>query len=217
MFTIFWDTDGVLVDTEGLYYQACREMLDSVDIELTLDQFKEISLRRGESTFLLAADKGVSADRVTHLRQQRDRRYAELLETGSCVIDGAEDVLRTLQGQVRMGIVTGAQRKHFETIHARSGLTRYVDFVLTREDYVKPKPHPDPYLTALQRNDLKPDRCIVVEDSERGLASATAAGVECIIVLSEWTRDGDFEGAVAVVDTIAGVPELVRKRMAAAK
>ena len=87
-----------------------------------------------------------------------------------------------------------------------------MDFVLTREDYTNTKPHPEPYLTAMGRHGLRPDQCIVVEDSERGLVAATAAGVDCIIVLSEWTKDGDFTKAVAVVEDITGVPEEVLRR-----
>ena len=215
MFTVLWDNDGVLVDTEGMYFQACREILATVGVDLTLDQFKEISLRRGESTFVLAADQAVSAEEVDRLRKKRDRLYVELLGSRTCVIDGAEKVLRSLHGQVRMGVVTGSQRQHFQAIHDRSGLIQYMDFVLTREDYTQSKPHPEPYLTAIQRHDLRPDQSVVIEDSERGLASATAAGVECIVVLSEWTRGGDFSDALAVVDSIAGVPEVVRSRMSA--
>ena len=49
MFTILWDNDGVLVDTEGLYFRAMQEVLRSADVSLTADQFKDVSLRRGES------------------------------------------------------------------------------------------------------------------------------------------------------------------------
>ena len=209
MFTILWDNDGVLVNTEGMYFQACREILGSVGVELTLDQFKEISLRRGASTFVLAAERGVAAEEIGRLRKRRDERYVELLKTQPCVIDGVEEVLRSLHGRARMGIVTGSQRQHFETIHEKSGLLRYMDFVLTREDYGESKPDPEPYLTAMQRHDLHPDRCLVVEDSERGVAAATAAGLKCLVVLSEWTRDGDFGDAVAVVESIGGVPGVV--------
>ena len=209
MFTILWDNDGVLVNTEGMYFQACREILGSVGVELTLDQFKEISLRRGASTFVLAAERGVAAEEIGRLRKRRDERYVELLKTQSCVIDGVEEVLRSLHGRARMGIVTGSQRQHFETIHEKSGLLPYMDFVLTREDYGESKPAPESYLTAMQRHDLHPDRCLVVEDSERGVAAATAAGLKCLVVLSEWTRDGDFGDAVAVVESIGGVPGVV--------
>jgi HAD superfamily hydrolase (TIGR01509 family) len=212
MLTVLWDNDGVLVDTEGMYFQACKEVLGSVGIDLTLDQFKDISLRRGESTFVLAADQGVDADEVGRLRRHRDHLYAELLESRCPVIDGVEEVLRSLHGRVGMGVVTSARRQHFDAAHAKSQVIQYMDFVLTREDYTHSKPHPEPYLTAMKQHGLRPDQCIVVEDSERGLAAATAAGVDCIIVLSEWTRGGDFTKAVAVVEDITGVPEGILRR-----
>jgi len=212
MLTILWDNDGVLVDTEGLYFQACKQVLGRVGIDLTLGQFKEISLRRGESTFVLAAERGIDADTVARLRKERDRLYAQLLGSRCPVNDGVEDVLQALQGRVGMGVVTSARRQHFEAAHAKSGVIQYMGFVLTREDYTNTKPHPEPYLTAMKRNGLRPEQCIVIEDSERGLAAATAAGVDCIIVLSEWTRDGNFSKAAAVVENISGVPEEVLRR-----
>ena len=215
MLTVLWDNDGVLVDTEGLYFQACKRVLASVGIDLTLEQFKEISLRRGESTFVLATDQGATADDVERLRKERDRTHAELLAAQSCVIDGAEEVLRAIRGQVRMGVVTSARRQHFEAAHEKSTLIQYMDFVLTREDYTRSKPHPEPYLTAIERHDLRRDECIVVEDSERGLAAATAAGIDCIIVFSEWAKDGVFDDALAVVDSITRVTDIVRRRLSA--
>jgi HAD superfamily hydrolase (TIGR01509 family) len=206
MLTILWDNDGVLVDTEGLYFRATQTALRKVGIDLTPEQFKEISLRRGESTFRLAIEAGIGADEIAHLRGERDRIYAESLAATSCVIDGAEEVLRSLHGRVRMGVVTSTRRKHFEIAHAKRGLTKYLDFVITHEDYRHTKPHPEPYLTAVARYDLRPGDCVVVEDSERGLAAATAAGLKCMIVLSEWTRDGDFRGACRVLESIRDVP-----------
>ena len=48
---IFWDNDGVLVDTEGLYYQASRDALARIGFELTIQQFTTISLASGRSVF----------------------------------------------------------------------------------------------------------------------------------------------------------------------
>lgn len=206
MLAVLWDNDGVLVDTEGLYFQATRAVLGTVGVELSMDQFREISLRRGQSLFTLAAARGISSERIAALRAERDRRYTEMLAAQSCVIDGVEEVLRTLYGKVRMAVVTSSRREHFEIAHARSGLLPYFDFVLTNEDYEHSKPHPEPYLMALRRFDLRPDQCLVVEDSERGLAAARAAGLECLIVRSAWTTDGDFSGARTVLRDISGVP-----------
>ena len=211
MFTILWDNDGVLVDTEGLYFQATQTVLQEISIDLTVEQFKEISLRRGESTFALAVEHGIQAIEISRLRAERDRLYAELLGSQSWVIDGAEEVLRSLHGRVRMGVVTSSRKAHFDIAHAKSGLLPYLDFVLTREDYQYTKPHPEPYLTALARNGLQPEECIVVEDSERGLAVATAARLPCLIVPNKWTKGGDFRNARKVLGSIGEVPnEILR-------
>jgi len=207
MFTVLWDNDGVLVDTEGLYFRATQAALADVGVELTAEQFKEISLRRGESVFLLAAEQGVPAEEIACLRAKRDRVYAEFLRTEPCVVEGAKDVLRSLYGQVRMGVVTSTLRRHFDIVHARTGLTEYLDFVIAHEDCRHVKPHPGPYLAALSRHRLRPEKCIVVEDSERGLVAATAAGLECVMVLSEWTKDGDFRNARKVLKSISKVPD----------
>jgi HAD superfamily hydrolase (TIGR01509 family) len=212
MLTILWDNDGVLVDTEGLYFRATQAVLAEVGVGLTAEQFKEISLRRGESTFVLAAEQGIPADTIASLRAKRDGIYAEFLRTEACLIEEAEDVLGSLHGQVRMGVVSSTRRQHFEIAHARTGLMKYLDFVITHEDYQRTKPYPDSYLTAIKQYRLQPQECVVVEDSERGLAAAVAAGLECLIVRSEWSKDGDFRGATKVLPSIRYVPEEVMRR-----
>jgi beta-phosphoglucomutase-like phosphatase (HAD superfamily) len=130
MFTILWDNDGVLVDTEGRYFRATKTVLQTVGIDLTAEQFKEISLGRGESTFALAIQHGIQAAEISRLRAERDRLYADLLGSQSWVIDGAVEVRRSLHGQVRMGVVTSSRMAHFDIAHAKSGLIPFLDFVL---------------------------------------------------------------------------------------
>lgn len=93
MLTLLWDNDGVLVNTEGLYFQACQTVLKTVGVDLTAEQFKEISLRRGEGTLMLATEAGINDEEVARLRTIRNRLYAELLQAESCVVEGAEEVL----------------------------------------------------------------------------------------------------------------------------
>jgi hypothetical protein len=99
----------VLVNTEGLYFQACREALGSISIGLTSEQFKDISLRRGESVFFLAAERGINADEVGRLRKERDRRYTELLTAQSPVNDGEH--FWSPQGSSEKSRLVGVPRK----------------------------------------------------------------------------------------------------------
>ena len=207
MFSVLWDNDGILVKTEGLYFQATRSVLSSVGIDILPQQFVEISLRRGESMLQLAEDQGLPPLEIATLRAERNRLYAELLRTNDCVIDGVHEAIARLHKHVRMGVVTSSRREHFEIAHATSGLLPFFDFVIARQDYEQSKPHPEPYLTALERHNLQREECIVIEDSERGLAAAIAAGLRCIVIPDEWTNQGNFADAFKVLHRVSDVPD----------
>lgn len=206
---IFWDNDGVLVDTEHLYFEATRDTLARHGITLTEDDYLDLFLRRSKGILHFAETHGWSETTLDEIRAARGALYSELLRRRSCVIDGVEEVLAALHGRVRMAIVTSAHRAHFDIIHERTGLLKYFDFVLASGDYSESKPHPAPYLKALERAGAAPDACLVVEDSERGLASATAAGLRCVMVPSRLTREQAFPGAHRVLGDIRELLTLV--------
>lgn len=202
---VFWDNDGVLVDTERLYFQASQEALGHIGVALEEHQFASLSLGQGRSIFDLAQQHGHSAESLQSLRDWRNRRYTELLNSHDTVMPGVKESLGRLFGKLGMAIVTSSLRDHFDIIHSRSGLLPYFDFVLTREDYMRTKPSPEPYLLALRRSGLHPDQCLVVEDSPRGLAAAKAAGLTCWVVPGFQLESRDFIDADRVFNGISEV------------
>jgi HAD superfamily hydrolase (TIGR01509 family) len=105
-----------------------------------------------------------------------------------------------------MGVVTSSQRGHFEIIHAATGLLRYFDFVLTREDYENSKPDPEPYLAGIAKTGFSAHECIAVEDTPRGLTAATGAGLKCVVIPNALTIGGDFTTAHQVLRDIRELP-----------
>lgn len=206
---IFWDNDGVLVDTEHLYFEATRDVLATRGIALTGDDYLELFLRQSKGILHYAERHGWTAAELEEIRTVRGAHYSELLRSRARVIDGVEEVLAALHGRIAMGIVTSTHRAHFDIIHEKSGLLKYFDFVLASGDYSESKPHPAPYLKALERTGAAPDACLVIEDSERGLASATAAGLRCVMVPSRLTAGRDFPGAHRVLTDIRELLTLV--------
>jgi len=202
---IFLDNDGVLVDTEALYFQANREALSSIGINLTRDLFEKISIKEGRSTFVLAKDKGIDPDTIHHLHEARNLRYSELLENGIQVMEGVYETLDRLAGRISMGVVTSCRRMHFDLIHKDSKLLDFFDFVITSEDVNITKPDPEPYLKALEKSGCTPEDCLVVEDAERGLIAARSAGIDCIVIPNTFTIKGNFSSAYRVLDNISGI------------
>ena len=196
---ILFDNDGVLVDTEALYFRANREALATVGVELDETTYIQYFLREGLGAWHLAEARGVDEAGIATLRAARDRRYFQLVEESEIVIPGVAELLPSLAARFRMAIVTSSEPGPFARTHARTGLLPHFELVLTRVDYTNAKPDPEPYLCAVSRLGLAPARCLVIEDSERGLRAAKAAGLACWVIPSGLTAAGNFAAADAVL------------------
>ncbi|WP_437708660.1 HAD family phosphatase [Sorangium sp. So ce448] len=202
---ILWDNDGVLVDTEGLYFQATRETIASVGVDLTLDDYRQLFLVEARGAWHLASARGVDEAGVRRLADERDRRYLELVAGGDTLLPGVREVVTELAARFRMAIVTSSKPEPFHRAHAATGLLRWFEFALTRDQYARAKPDPEPYRIACERLGLAARDVLVIEDSERGLRSARAAGLTCWVVPSPLTASSDFTGADAELGSLREV------------
>lgn len=205
---ILWDNDGVLVNTEGLFYRTTRRVFEELGLELDESAY-HARMIRGETSWTLARQAGIPEDVVQEAIARRDDYYRHALQNDDIDIPGVPEILQRLAADYSMAIVTTADRKYFGWIHDSRRLVDHMDFVLTYEDYPRAKPAPDPYLRALERFNAAPHEAVVVEDTERGLRSAVAAGIDCIIVDSEFTRGHDFSKAKRVIKSITELPAAI--------
>src|SRR5215470_13094598 len=113
---IFWDNDGVLVDTERLYFLATQQTLATVGVPLTKEQYIALFLVQGKGAWHLAAEKGVSPSAIEQLRHARNTLYSTLLGQGHLMMAGVREVLDALYGTYVMGIVTSSEHNHFALI-----------------------------------------------------------------------------------------------------
>jgi HAD superfamily hydrolase (TIGR01509 family) len=206
---IFWDNDGILVDTEKYYFEATQQILKKVDFELTKEMYVELFLIQGKGVWHLLDQEKYSADFIKNLRTERDNLYLEFLLTKEILMDGIEDILANLSERYKMAVVTSSKPMHFNAIHSRTGILKYFDFTITANDYIKFKPDPEPYLTALKRMMVDSLEGIAIEDSRRGLISAKAAGLQCIIVWNELTRTSDFSEADYILSNIRNLTQIL--------
>ena len=201
---VLWDNDGVLVNTEQLFYEANRDLLLPYGVDLTPKQFFDWFLDNNYGAWHLLLGQGHEIELVERLRAERTVLFSRRLrQARGLVMPGVKNVLASLRPHVAMGVVTSAYEEHFRISHAATGLLNHFDFVLTREMYDESKPAPDGYQLGLQRLGLAAAQCVAVEDSPRGLRAANAAGLECIIVRNQMNREHAFDDAFCVVESSA--------------
>ena len=199
---ILWDNDGVLVDTELWYYEAtCKALAELgiiVDKAVYLDYMQD-----GKSLWSFAYKEGFPEKTISKQRKKRDAYYQDFLLNENTEIPGVEETLATLCKVFSMAIVTTSKRKDFNLIHKNRSIVKFMDFVLTVEDYSNAKPDPEPYLAALQKYGAVPEEALVIEDSGRGLKSAVAAGIDCIIIENAFTSTHDFTSAKMLLKSLS--------------
>ena len=106
---------------------------------------------------------------------------AEPNVTSRCGRARASSSVSAAQG-IPQAIATSSRRPTVERYLGRVGLLDRFAAIVSREDVEKPKPAPDPFLTAAARLGLAPADCLALEDSYHGIASAHAAGMMAIMV-----------------------------------
>jgi HAD superfamily hydrolase (TIGR01509 family) len=209
--TIFLDNDGVLVDTEKHYFAANRELCRKHGYALTREKYQELFLRSNGGLRRVGENLGWSEEKLASVRAERDAAYGGYLRTRKIALPGVAEGLLMLSKRFDLCVVTSSPRPFFDIIHCRTGFMRFFKKVVSEEQVKKHKPHPDPYLTAMAAMGVEPENGLAVEDSERGLRSAIGAGLRCIVVPRELTKDQDFSKAIAVKKTFLEAVEVIER------
>jgi HAD superfamily hydrolase (TIGR01509 family) len=105
-----------------------------------------------------------------------------------------------------VGIATMSHRKHAALVLERLDLTGDVDVLVTREDVQRAKPSPEIYLLIAERLGAEPRDCFVLEDSVPGIRSANAAGMCCVAITNDMTRDAVHAAAELPTDRVVDDP-----------
>jgi HAD superfamily hydrolase (TIGR01509 family) len=207
---ILFDHDGVLVETEYWYYMANQRAMQSLGFEIERETYLA-NMAHGISPWEWARAEGMD-ETAAHLgRALRNRYYQQYLIHENIEIRGVPETLGQLWGKYKMAIVTTSRREDFDLIHKNRRILRYMDFCLTVEDYERAKPHPEPYLAGLRRFKAVAKEAVVVEDSARGLKSAVAAGIDCIVVANAFTASHDLSAAGMKIDGFAELPAALER------
>lgn len=207
---VIFDLDGVLIDSEGLYYRAYSEVLKLYGVTISRAEYEEHWIAQGNGPEYIVAKHTlpVSPDA---LRQLRSPIYLHLLETEVMLMPHVEKVLLQLAPHFALTVATNSNREHLDFVLRRFSIDRFFPVTVARQDYRAAKPQPDAFLAAAEKLGFPPARCVVIEDTYRGVLAAAHAGMKCIAVPNEYTQRNDFSWASLVLPSLEALtPDVVR-------
>lgn len=179
---VLFDMDGLLVDTEPLWFEVESEVMARLGGSWGPDDQAKLvggSLKATLDYLLAKASRPVSRERLA--RWMLDGMVSRLVSSAVALRPGALDLLAEVTAaRVPHALVTSSERVIMEAVFRATAL----DFEVTvcAEDVTRIKPDPEPYLLASKLLAADPASCVVLEDSANGVAAAEAAGCRVIAV-----------------------------------
>jgi HAD superfamily hydrolase (TIGR01509 family) len=214
---IFFDQDGVIIDTEKDGHRvAFNEMFKEFgyDFQWDVDKYHDLlKISGGKERMRLYFNEvgifpGESEDEETALLLKLHKRKTEifigLIESGKLPLrTGVKRLMQeALEHNLILGVCTTANERSANAI-ARGMLKDITfEFVLAGDIVSKKKPDPEIYLLALERTRLRPEECIVIEDSRNGMLAAKKAGLFIVATTNIYTENEDLSEADIVVTSL---------------
>lgn len=180
-----FDLDGTLVDTMPMHLAAWQQVADELGFVFDHEWMYQCGgIPSRKIAVLLNQQQGLNLD-AEQVARQKNRYYVSRLSEAKA-FPAMQSLLAQWHGKIPMALGTGSPRVNAQAVLKHTGLTGYLDAVVSADDVELHKPNPDTFLLAAELMGVEAERCLVFEDTQIGLQAAQAAGMDCVLI-----RDGE--------------------------
>ena len=185
MFTIIFDMDGVISDTQKVHSQIESDLLKSSGVFITPDEITQRFAGVRTADFFIDLLKHKNCDVNTLLARKwllMRESVAEHVES----IDGAINLIKTLHAQGRkLAIASASNSDYVHTVLHTLHVHDYFGAIISGDMVSNGKPDPEIFLLAAKKLGAQPNECVVIEDGISGMTAACTAGMHCIGLVSD--------------------------------
>jgi HAD superfamily hydrolase (TIGR01509 family) len=199
--------DGVLADSEPVYFTAMQTALAPLGVTITDEHQRNVMGSSIENTWRYLADTFRLEGPLDSYVEAYDLQLRRLLAQVHEPLPGVRELIATLkQRDVPIAVASSSIPEWIDALLGGLGLRDAFAAAVSAREAGASKPAPDVYLLAAQRLDADPARCIAIEDTPTGIASARAAGMFAVQTRSASSAFPPLEAADLVLDSLFDFP-----------
>ena len=215
---IIFDVDGTIADTEDIHRQAFNKAFSKFDLNWhwSKEKYHELLFISGGKeriTRCLEEDKTTkkNINFIEELHKCKSEYYRSiLLDSDISLRPGVNRLItEAKEKNIKIGIATNSSTENLQALIKKTFKVepeKLFNTIVTNNIIIDKKPSPEVYYRALKNLELSANKCIAVEDTANGNASAIRAGLRTVITTHAYTADNDFDGASLVLNNL-GEPE----------
>lgn len=191
MFSLIFDMDGVIVDSNPFHRKAWKVFSQKHNISITDEDLNsKVFGRSGHESLPTFFSHPLTSEQVSDFVKEIDKTFRELFAPHIKPVEGLEEFIIELRKQnYKYAIATSAPLENIDFIMESTGLRKYFDIIIDASQITRSKPSPEIYLITAARLNASPSECIVIEDSISGIESAVSAGMKVIGISTTHTAE----------------------------
>ena len=188
---VIFDMDGVIVHTNPYHSMAFREFFSTRNLAPTDEEFAQHMFGKSNSYILTHfLQRTIEGEELRLLEDEKESLFRKIYEPHIDPIKGITTFINDLdKNGVKLGVATSAPIANLELILSKVPLRSKMGSILASENVKKHKPDPEVYLTSAKNLGVKPDQCVVFEDSFSGVSAGLNAGMKVVGVLTSHSED----------------------------
>lgn len=201
---VVFDMDGLMFNTEDVYWEVGTELLRRRGHEFTDELNEAVMGRPPQACFEEMIRWHGLTDSWQQLLTESEEIFLSLLDDRLAPMPGLMELLDALEAaRIVKAICTGSTRPLMVAVLSPFQMEPRFQFTLAAEDITEGKPNPEIYHKAAEKLGIEPHQMLVLEDSRNGCLSASRAGAYVVAVPTRHSRGQDFSVASLVIDSLA--------------
>ena len=182
---IIFDMDGVLIDAKDWHYEALNKALSQFGMEIS--RYDHLVTYDGLPTTkkleMLSMERGLPRGLHKFINEIKQQYTLEITHSKCKPVFNHEYSISKLKNEgYKLAVCSNSVRNSMEVMLEKAQLKKYLSFFISNEEVKNPKPDPEIYISAIDRLQLKPEQCLVLEDNEKGIKAAIASGAHLLKV-----------------------------------
>jgi len=196
--TVIFDMDGVIIDSEPVYFRIDKQMFEELNIAVSFEEHCTYVGTSSQNMWDAIIKKHRLPDHPGELMRKEYNLYMDYLVSAKNLqpIDGVMELINDLHdNNFKLILASSSRMETIDIILKRFKLSDLFIARVSGSELAHSKPHPEIFLRSAQLVRSEPKECIVIEDSRNGVAAAKAAGMKCIGFLNPSSGDQDLKAA----------------------
>lgn len=189
---IIFDFDGVIGRSEESRFSVFKNVFRSKGLILPDYEFKNmVGITTGVFLRNLQMN-GLTENLKNEIREEYNRDYKANITKYVYPIAEVVDFIKNYKGELKLAVASGSDYRILQALLEHFEIMNKFEKLIGKEQVTKYKPHPEAYIVAAKALDVRPEECIVIEDSIVGAKAAIGARASCYIFLNGINKQKDF-------------------------